>query len=339
MKVIEPSYEIVNDAEYPNVLKKIERIARICYKSEDRITPTSYIKMIKGLLEKKHTPMFEHGNLAYVIDERLYEELIAASRDITTLVNWMPNVTALNINRLHVTQYEDRDTSTRYMVSGNIRVWYEFFTKVNEFSRRTEGLCKLYAQVNFNVGNLFELYAYDNFSDYRDYTIQRVVDFNQVSLQERFIHQTFTVIFTCDTGVTHELVRMRDASFAQESTRYCNYQNDRFGNEITCIKPVFFKEGSYEYVQWYSAMSNAEMSYFNLLNAGATPQQARTVLPKSVKADIAVTCNWEEWTHIFKLRALDMTGPAHPQMKELMVPLYGEIKKANPEMISYCIGG
>ena len=334
MKVIEPSYEIVNDAEYPNVLKKIERIARICYKSEDKITPTSYQEMITGLLERKCLAMFEHSNLAYVIDDRLYEELIDASTDMTTLVNWRPNVTVFNVNRLHLTQYENKDYSTRCVVSGNVRVWYEFFTKVLEFSRITEGLCKLYAQVNFNVENIFELHAYDNYTDYREYTIQRLVDFNQVSLQERFVHQTFTVIFTCDTGVTHELVRMRDASFAQESTRYCNYQNDKFGNEITCIKPVFFKENSYEYAHWYAAMSNAEMSYFNLLNAGATPQQARTVLPKSIKADIAVTCNWEEWAHIFQLRALDMTGPAHPQMKELMVPLYEEIKKANPEMIS-----
>ena len=125
---------------------------------------------------------------------------------------------------------------------------------------------------------------------------------------------------------------MRDASFAQESTRYCNYQLGKFGNEITVIKPLFFEEDSYAYAQWYSAMSNAEMAYNNLISAGTKAQEARSVLPTSVKADIALTTNLYEWRHIFNLRACDATGPEHPQMKEIMVPLFEEERIEYPEI-------
>ena len=144
-------------------------------------------------------------------------------------------------------------------------------------------------------------------------------------------HGSISVLFTVDRGVTHEMVRHRLASFAQESTRYANYSKDKFGNEITVIKPCFWEEGSEEYQEWYKACEFAEKSYMKLLNTeGVIAQQARSVLPTSTKADITITANYREWRHILNLRACDATGPAHPQIKEVMVPLLKDLQSRLP---------
>ena len=138
-------------------------------------------------------------------------------------------------------------------------------------------------------------------------------------------HSSLSVLFTVDRGVTHELVRHRIMSFAQESTRYCNYVNGKFGNEITVVKPVFWDEGSIEYDRWRRACQAAEDSYIKLIQSNAQPQEARSVLPTSTKADITLTGNYREWRHFFRLRAADATGPAHPQMKEVTRPLLDDL--------------
>ncbi len=140
-------------------------------------------------------------------------------------------------------------------------------------------------------------------------------------------HSSLSVKFIVDRGVSHELVRHRIASFAQESTRYCNYSKDKFGNEITVIKPCFFKEGSDEDVAWTDAMASAEHMYFELLNLGATPQEARSVLPNSTKTEITITANYREWRAFFKLRT---AKAAHPQMQEVTRPLLKELKRKLP---------
>ena len=131
-------------------------------------------------------------------------------------------------------------------------------------------------------------------------------------------HVSISVKFTVDRGVSHELVRHRMASFAQESTRYCNYSNEKFGSETTVIKPCFYQEYSEEYDLWKAAMENAEYKYFQLLNAGSTPQEARSVLPNSLKTELIITANEVEWQHIIDLRFSGVTGAPHPQMKEAM---------------------
>ena len=144
-------------------------------------------------------------------------------------------------------------------------------------------------------------------------------------------HSSLSVLFTVDRGVTHELVRHRIMSFAQESTRYCNYSGDKYGNEITVIKPCFFEEGSDAYIDWKSACMIAEQHYIEMTKMKGIPaQQARSVLPTSTKADITLTGNYREWRHFFNLRACDATGPAHPQMKEVAVPLLYELNKLIP---------
>ena len=140
-------------------------------------------------------------------------------------------------------------------------------------------------------------------------------------------HANITVRFICDRGVTHELVRHRLASYSQESTRYVNYSNGKFGSEITVIKPIFWSECSTEYSEWLSAMQQAEESYLSLIQLGATPEQARSVLPNSLKTEIVMTCNIREWRHVLNLRCSET---AHPQMRELMLPLLNDLHKKLP---------
>ena len=140
-------------------------------------------------------------------------------------------------------------------------------------------------------------------------------------------HASITVRFVCDRGVSHEIVRHRIASFSQESTRYCNYSNDRFGYEITFIKPCFLKEGTVAYVLWSTAMHLANIMYSDMLSEGCTPQEARSVLPNSTKTEVVMTANLREWRHFLKLRT---AKAAHPQMRELTVPLLHELQERIP---------
>lgn len=127
-------------------------------------------------------------------------------------------------------------------------------------------------------------------------------------------HEKLTVSVICDRGVTHELVRHRIASYSQESTRYCNYSNEKFGRELTFIKPCFWPEDDGRYSIWKNQMRQIENTYLQLIDSGATPQEARSILPNSLKTEIVVTMNMREWRHFFRLR----TAPAaHPQMREI----------------------
>lgn len=142
-------------------------------------------------------------------------------------------------------------------------------------------------------------------------------------------HFSFSVKFIVDRGVSHELVRHRVASFAQESTRYCNYGHE---GEITVIEPCFWswsKDGI-KYNEWLSACEMAESYYLSLLEMGATPQEARAVLPNSLKTEVVMTANLREWRHFFSLRACGSTGKPHPQMLEVAVPLLKEVKSLIP---------
>jgi thymidylate synthase (FAD) len=140
-------------------------------------------------------------------------------------------------------------------------------------------------------------------------------------------HASATVRFVCDRGVTHELVRHRLAAYSQESTRYANYSKDKFGNEISVIRPIFWKEGTDVYARWERAMADAERAYLELVEAGARPEEARSVLPNSLKTEIVMTANLREWRHVFKLRC---AGPAHPQIREIMLPLLDEFNRRMP---------
>lgn len=186
MRVIKPSVELLDQLDGKEMLKKIEKIGRVCYKSEDRITEDSAEKFIRNILKSGHESVIEHEKIS--------------------------------------------------------------------------------------------------------------------------------VRIICDRGVTHEIVRHRIASYSQESTRYCNYSNEKFGKELTLIQPLFWNEDSEEYKVWLDSMQVIENNYNKLMELGAEPQQARSILPNSLKTEIVVTMNLREWRHFFKLRT---SKRAHPQMREV----------------------
>lgn len=152
-------------------------------------------------------------------------------------------------------------------------------------------------------------------------------------------HSSLSVKFTVDRGVSHELVRHRIASFAQESTRYVNYSLDKFGSEINVIdieggmrldgkmKDMNRQDLFAVFSEWYDAMKDAERHYMKLMELGATPQIARSVLPNSTKTEITITANYREWRSFFKLR---VPATAHPQMREVTIPLLKELKNRLP---------
>ena len=202
MRVINAGYEIISELNGEEILKHIERCARVCYKSEDRITDGSAEKMVAALIRSGHEAMLEH--------------------------------------------------------------------------------------------------------------------------------YSFTVKFICDRGIANELVRHRIASFAQESSRYCCYAKDKFGKELTFINPCFWEPDSDNYARWFHEMDESEKTYLAMIESGATPEQARDILPTSIKTEIVMTANLREFRHFFKLRAEGITGKPHPQMLEITIPLLKELKQKIP---------
>lgn len=140
-------------------------------------------------------------------------------------------------------------------------------------------------------------------------------------------HASVTVKFVVDRGVSHEIVRHRLAAYCQESTRYCNYAKDGFGREITVIQPNFLDRGTRGWELWVLACEQAEKAYFDLLNWGCSPQEARAVLPNSLKTEVVMTANLREWRHFFKLRT---ALTAHPQMREVTIPLLRRMQELIP---------
>jgi thymidylate synthase (FAD) len=154
--------------------------------------------------------------------------------------------------------------------------------------------------------------------------VKKLIQLGDESVLE---HVSITVRFICDRGVSHELVRHRLMAVCQESTRYCNYSKGKFGNEITVIQPPFWNQHSALYGGWEIACRKAEKSYFELLANGATPEKARSVLPNSLKTEVICTANLREIRHILQLRC---SKRAHPQCRELMIPLLHELQSKIP---------
>lgn len=154
--------------------------------------------------------------------------------------------------------------------------------------------------------------------------IKRLISSGHEAMLE---HSSLSVKFVVDRGVSHEIVRHRLFSFAQESTRYCNYSKGKFGSELTFIEPCFWRGDQLCYDWWHFVCSKAEHYYLEMLKAGATPQEARTILPNSTATELVVTGNYREWRHFLKLRTAEA---AHPQMREVTIPLLAELQRRIP---------
>lgn len=279
MKLIRPSAEIwTQEAGISGIYKQIERCARVCYKSEDKIGEGTAEKMVEMLTKRGHTAMLEHG---------------------TVYLSFSPEEGGSNIflwecaNSPYSKIVYDKDTNRNYLTT-NYRVLVE-----NSWLDSLKYLCA----------------------------------------PTKYHEKRVTVHFICDRGVSHELVRHRVFSFAQESTRYCNYSKDKFGKELTFIEPCWLEDYNYDdntYNQLFiDSLRWAEAHYLDLLkkwedkipdkryktgfrNNPWTPQQARAVLPNSLKTEVCMTGFMSDWEHFFELRTAQN---AHPQMRELAIPL------------------
>lgn len=313
MKIIAPSVEIMRtglETEFVTPEQFIEKVGRTCYKSEDKITDDSAAKFVGNLIKRGHEAMIEHWNLVFRATEACYEEFLGdwnnllQNADIETRERLRPY--------LRFTDYENYDHDIRYIISGNMRAWRDYI--------------KAFVDVFGNVPNYLYSLIRDYpifFPEYQEYLPESVnndtltpIAVKELTTAERQVHQNVTMKFVCDRGVSHEMVRHRVASFAQESTRYCNYGQDKFGNEITVIRPSWCEEGSDVYDTWMYGCRRSEGDYFALLDDGATPQQARSVLPNSLKTEIIVTMNLDGWNHFFGLRC---DPAAHPDMQEVAI--------------------
>lgn len=302
MLLIKPSFEILEqESDIQGIYKQIEKAGRTCYKSENLITEDSAEKFVNMIKDRNHTAMLEHGTV-YLTFEGLgeaYTTLVSKYKSNKySLVNEYRNYFCRGIN--------DEPYTNRSFVTTNYRVLYE-----NNWLEDLKYLCK---PTNYH-------------------------------------EKRITVKFLCDRGISHEFVRHRVFSFAQESTRYCNYSKDKFGNSISYIIPSWLslEEGNYSILEdngildtpigvfpftevdqstlfFIAGLSEAEVRYFELLHSEWTPQQARSVLPNSLKTELVMTGTIEQWKGFFKLRC---DKAAHPQARELAIPLEKEFKRRN----------
>ena len=309
MNIIPPSYEILDSLDQQSLAVRIEYSGRICYKSEDLIDQDSAIPFVRKMAEHGHNSVLEMG---------------AVSLKVT-------HITPDLLSELFATQprYLQIDTinKTSLLISGTVRAFREMLLFHSD--------CRL---VNYMVAPLAEKHPYffdtiipqGGLQNDTSISVTKVSldDIDNLSPELRLKHRHIGVKFIVNRAITHEIVRHRPCSFLQESQRYCRYSENKFGGEITFIKPMFYKEGSHEYDLWQKAMEDTEQIYLNLLET-STPQAARTVLPNSCKTELIVYANLQEWRHIFKLRT---TKAAEPSMREIMIPLYEELVPRFPEL-------
>ena len=311
MKVIAPSVEILRTGlETEHILPEqfIEKVGRTCYKSEDKITEDSAAKFVGNLIKRGHEAMIEHWNLIFKVDFTYYAEMLS---DIDVLLHSSSIPVKERLRPyLRFTDSVLPNGDMRYLVSGNMRAWRDFTKACVEamgyLPRYIHGLIKNYP--------LFFPEFQEHVPAVISNTILIPISANELIDAERDTHMDVTMKFVCDRGVSHEIVRHRVASFAQESTRYCNYSQDKFGKEITVIRPSWCNEGDVKYNAWFCSCLRAEEDYFNLIDDGCTPQEARSVLPNSTKTEIIVTMNLAGWEHFFELRC---APSAHPDMQEV----------------------
>lgn len=312
MKIIIPSVELMRtglETEAISPEQFIEKVGRTCYKSEDKITDDSAAKFVSNLIKRGHEAMIEHWNLIFKVDARIYESIMA---DYNMLVHHGRIDTNEPLRPyIRFTDWQTDDLETRCVISGNMRAWRDFIKACVESY-------KLIPVTMYGLIHKYPLF----FPEYQDYVpailnndiLTPISVTDLVGDKEIGTHWTVTAKFVCDRGVSHEMVRHRVASFAQESTRYCNYSQDKFGQEITVVRPSWCGEDSKVYARWAKGVYQAESNYFDMLLDGAKPQEARSVLPNSLKTEIIVTMNLNDWDHFFGLRC---APEAQPDMREV----------------------
>ncbi len=158
--------------------------------------------------------------------------------------------------------------------------------------------------------------------------VKKIIQLGHESVVE---HGSITVKVVCDRGVSHEIVRHRIASYTQESTRYCNYATEKFKSKVWVVKPNFLQKDSENYLWWKKSMETAAATYKEMIRKGWKAEEARAVLPNSLKTEICITMNIREWRHFFKLRT---EIKAHPQIREVAEMILRKFRSDYPALFS-----
>jgi len=311
MKVIPASFQIMEELDRQSMAVRIEACGRLCYKSEDKISEDSAEPFIRGIVKHGHNSVMEMAALTLKVEidsESLAGQFLA---EIPKYLQF------------------DRLEKKTLLISGTVRAFREL--------ARDHGKGKLVKGMAGYLGGAYPLFFFD-ITPKRGWVPQDGVMVSRLPLAEVDAlpadllakHRHLAVRFITNRAVTHELVRHRPCSFLQESQRYCRYSDDKFGNEVTFIKPMFYAVGSEEYRLWEKAMAESEKTYLKLLET-SSPQAARTVLPNSCKTEIIVFANLLEWLHILRLRT---PKNAEPSMRELTIPLAHALKERFPSVFA-----
>ncbi|MCI5148046.1 MAG: FAD-dependent thymidylate synthase [Candidatus Electrothrix sp. MAN1_4] len=313
MKIINPSYEVLDHLDQESLAVRIEFCGRICYKSEDRIDQNSAIPFVTKMAEHSHNSVLEMGVVTIEI-------ICADEEQVTAFFLLQPRY-------VHIDREENK-----LLITGSIRSFRELllFHPENAIVRVS---CALLNERHPYFFKEILPEAKLHPAAFDSLVTVRKVELSEVDqlLPERLLkHRHIAVKFIVNRAVTHEIVRHRPCSFLQESQRYCRYSADKFGSEVSFIKPLFFAEDSPEYLIWEKAMLETEQLYLKLLET-STPQAARTVLPNSCKTELIVYANLKEWQHIFRLRT---TKAAEPSMREVMIPLQEEFHQRFPSIFT-----
>lgn len=303
MKIIEPSYQILGNLDSCSVAVRLEACGRVCYKSEDKISDDSAVPFVTRIAAHGHNSVLEMAVVSF--------RLRCHPDKTQELLSCQPKYLVIDM------------VVDGLLITGSIRAFRELYLLHPQNSLVNDLILTLVATLPYLFDTLFDLDKAQKRDTSTEIAKLSLAEVDQLPMELRKRHRFVAVRFIVNRAVTHELVRHRPCSFLQESQRYCRYSEDKFDNQVTFIKPLFFQEESNEYRLWQKAMEQTEATYFQLLET-STPQAARTVLPNSCKTEIIVFCNLIEWRHIFTLR----TSPAaEPSMREIMIPLQAEMQQ------------
>ena len=295
MRLIKQSFEIWNQpAGLKGVYKQIEKAGRVCYKSEDKITEDSAKPFVDRMIKFGHGAVLEHGTVY------MFMPIGCDKHDYHVAWKYHKN----KYSKVIIRNEHFLLNKNGYYITTNLRVLVE-----NGWIDDLKYIC-----------------------DPTEYHEKRVC-----------------VHFVCDRGILAEFTRHRVFSFSAESTRYCNYSKDKFGNELTFIIPCWmdipegsidlgnydktsarYKDGNihiidtkppYVGVDFIRSLCEAESNYLSIVRNGWKPQEARAVLPNSLKTELVMTGFVSDWEHFFRLRC---DSAAHPQARELAIPLREE---------------
>lgn len=296
MNLVKPRVEVI---EHSNPFKLVERVGRTCYRSEDAITDDSYQKFVTNLMDRRHFAMLEHGRVEFGVRDdgkqgQFLEELVSIPG--VELLRNAPDEYYLNVSLSHLynPKWDDEDS-------------YPYTSSKFDTMR-----------------HLLECAWWDDAKSYTHRDIH-LIPKAAIPVQHRYL----TLKFTCDRGVSHELVRHRCA-LAQESTRYCNYTKAKFGaGDISFVYPTHYDDWDADTTQAFQdCLKQAEAVYNRMVENGYTPQQARAVLPNALRTEVVMTMSIPQWRHFFDLRYFGTTGDPHPDMKRVAGIAYELYKEA-----------